>query len=252
MDRVEIKSLAREKIKGNLLAIWWPLIVVVIIAGLAGWIGGIVAEHVPFLGAIVSFIITIAAGILGSSYTAYLLKFVRGENPDFNVIIDCFKEKWKAILITSILVAVYTALWSLLFVIPGIVKGFAYTMALLIVIDTDLSGNDAIKESMQMMDGYKLDYFVFTLSFIGWQLLACITFGILYIFVFPYMTVAQMIYYDKLREKKGMTSSNSYASKTNVSSETTYDEPINTTEPSTPSLEDTIVGGDDNDPISNK
>lgn len=246
MDRAEIKSLAKEKIKGNLITIWWPLIVVCIISGIAGWIGGLVAENVPVIGPIVSLIISLAAGLLGTAYTAYLMKFVRGGNPDFNTIIDCLKEKWLALLITSILVGIFTFLWSLLFVIPGIIKGLAYSMALLIVIDTDLSGNDAIKESMNMMDGYKWDYFVFQLSFIGWILLGSITLGIAYIWVLPYMMTAEIIYYDRLREKRGMVT---VTTDTTESGEPASAEPVRTEEPATPSLEDTVVGGDDNDPI---
>ena len=77
-------------------------------------------------------------------------------------------------------------------------------MALYIVLDTNLSGNEAIRESMRMMDGYKWDYFVFQLSFLGWMILAPLTLGILYIWLLPYYSVAEVIYYERLREKTGM------------------------------------------------
>lgn len=51
-----------------------------------------------------------------------------------------------------------------------------------------------------MMYGYKLDYFIFQLSFIGWQILGAITFGIAYIYVIPYFTFANIVYYEKLKE----------------------------------------------------
>ena len=77
-------------------------------------------------------------------------------------------------------------------------------MAFYIWIDeTKTDTMEVIKESKRMMDGYKWDYFVFGLSFIGWILLVVITFGIAAIYVMPYMTVAQAMYYDELKAIKG-------------------------------------------------
>ena len=74
-------------------------------------------------------------------------------------------------------------------------------MVTFIVIDTDTSGSDSLRKSREMMKGYKMDYFIFQLSFIGWHILAVFTLGILYIWLVPYITVAETIYYDKLKEK---------------------------------------------------
>ena len=206
MDRVEIKSLAKEKIKGNLWTIWKPMLIVVIVSALASGIGNALTEKLGLLGSLLSLALTLAASVFSTAYVLWVLKFVRGEEASINTIIDCAKEKWSQILITVILVSVYIILWSLLFVIPGIIKALAYTMALYLVVDTDLTGNDAIKESMRMMDGYKWNYFVFQLSFLGWCLLAPLTLGILYIWLIPYMTVAETIYYERLKEKTGVVS----------------------------------------------
>ena len=206
MDRVEIKSLAKEKIKGNLWTIWKPMLIVVIVSALASGIGNALTEKLGLLGSLLSLALTLAASVFSTAYVLWVLKFVRGEEASINTIIDCAKEKWSQILITVILVSVYIILWSLLFVIPGIIKALAYTMALYLVVDTDLTGNDAIKESMRMMDGYKWNYFVFQLSFLGWCLLAPLTLGILYIWLIPYMTVAEAIYYERLKEKTGVVS----------------------------------------------
>ena len=254
MDRAEIKSLAKEKIKGNLWNIWKPLLLIAVIAGLAGAITGAISERLGFIGFILSLVVEFGAMVLGASYTAWLIKFVRGENPDFNTIIDCVKAKWSQLLITCILVVIYVWLWSLLFIIPGIIKSFAYAMALLIVIDTDLSGNDAIKESMRMMDGYKFDYFVFQLSFIGWYILGCITFGLAYIWVMPYIMVAEIIYYDRLREKNGTVVTSTVTNTESTPAPDSEPEPeVIKEETTTPSLEDTVVGGgEETDPISDK
>ena len=59
-----------------------------------------------------------------------------------------------------------------------------------------------IRQSREMMNGYKMDYFIFELSFIGWYLLGVITFGIAYIYVIPYFTFANALYYQRLKEKR--------------------------------------------------
>lgn len=252
MDRVEIKSLAKEKIKGNLWTIWKPYLIIIVIMYIAELIASALINSIPALGSLLGCVIMLGASIVVAGYNAFLLKFVRGEEANINTIIDCVKEKWLQLFITSLLVGIFICLWSMLFVIPGIVKALAYSMALFIVIDTDLSGNDAIRESMKMMDGYKADYFVFQLSFIGWCLLAPFTLGLLYIWLLPYMMVAETIYYDRLREKKGVTVSAKVETETHVTEEPKTEEVIKEPEVKTPSLEDTVVGGEDNDPISNK
>ena len=75
-------------------------------------------------------------------------------------------------------------------------------MSSLIVIDTDLGPVESIKKSWEMMKGYKWNYFVFILSFLGWILLTPFTLGLLFIWLIPYMTVAEIIYYERLKEKK--------------------------------------------------
>ena len=62
------------------------------------------------------------------------------------------------------------------------------------------NANRILRKSQEMMNGYKFDYFIFQLSFIGWQILCAITFGIAYIYVIPYFTFANIVYYEKLKE----------------------------------------------------
>jgi uncharacterized membrane protein len=59
-----------------------------------------------------------------------------------------------------------------------------------------------LSKSRELMKGYKWDYFVFNLSFIGWILLSIITFGILFVYVIPYISIADTIYYDELKKIK--------------------------------------------------
>jgi uncharacterized membrane protein len=90
----------------------------------------------------------------------------------------------------------YTFLWSLLLVIPGIVKAYEYRMIPYILAEhPDIDSREAFAVSRQMMTGNKWDAFVLDLSFIGWMILSSITFGIVGIFwVNPYydMTCAEL------------------------------------------------------------
>ena len=82
----------------------------------------------------------------------------------------------------------FLCLWSLLFIIPGIIKIYSYRMVPYILADDPtIGGKDAITLSRQMMNGHKWNTFVLDLSFIGWAILSAFTLGILGIFyVKPY------------------------------------------------------------------
>jgi uncharacterized membrane protein len=113
-------------------------------------------------------------------------------------------------MLGQILVSLYTVLWTMLFWIPGFVKCFSYAMTYYILNDNpEMSANDAITRSREMMDGHKWQLFCLRLSFIGWILLSCLTFGVLLIVVMPYMQAAEAEFYEKLKNDelaaKGIT-----------------------------------------------
>jgi hypothetical protein len=92
-------------------------------------------------------------------------------------------------------------LWSLLFIVPGIVKAYEYQMIpYLLSEDRLMTKEEVFAESRQMMDGQKLNSFVLDLSFLGWNLLSFVTLGILSVFyVMPYMNAAHAALYERLR-----------------------------------------------------
>ena len=216
MDRKEIKELAKSKIKGNIWNLLWPLLLVGFISG---FVSGLVsptqtsnmmdyanngATQISPVGSLITAVVSIACGIIMVAYNKYVLNFIRNGKLDYNDIINCVKEKWLNILVVEILVGVLVTLASLLFVIPGIILGLAYAMTTYLVVDTELSSVDAMKKSREIMKGYKWDYFVFQLSFIGWILLLIPTLGLLGIWLAPYMIVAEAIYYDRLKTKNNI------------------------------------------------
>lgn len=98
--------------------------------------------------------------------------------------------------VSILLVYLYTILWTLLFIVPGIIKGLAYSLTPFIVKDNpQLSPNQAINLSMKMMKGHKFDLFYLYLSFIGWIFLAILTLGIGLLWVIPYMQTSMAAFY---------------------------------------------------------
>ena len=94
----------------------------------------------------------------------------------------------------------YTFLWSLLFIVPGIVKSYEYRMIPYLLADhPDMTSEQAFAESKRMMTGQKWNAFVLDLSFIGWDILSILTLGILSIFyVEPYKFMTKAALYEKL------------------------------------------------------
>lgn len=102
---------------------------------------------------------------------------------------------------TGVLITVFTYLWTLLFIIPGIIKALSYSQALYIKGENpNISASRAIELSKIMMNGHKWDIFYLQLSFIGWNILSSLTFGILgIVYVFPYYYAAHAFAYEEIK-----------------------------------------------------
>lgn len=211
MDRGSIKETAKTKIKGNKWNIIWPLLVIgVINSVITSIFGGGYNVNVTELsemssvsvstGSSVTTIVSlIVTGVLTGCYLKYLLNFARTGEFKSSDIIDTLKEKWLNLLIASVLVSIIVSVCTLLFIIPGIIMALAYGMTTFIIIDSDTQGADALKKSREMMNGYKGNYLLFQLSFIGWYILVPFTLGILLIWLIPYHNIAEVEYYEKLK-----------------------------------------------------
>lgn len=112
-----------------------------------------------------------------------------------------FKPYWRCVGL-AFLRSLYSFLWSLLFVIPGIIKWISYSQAMYLLSEhPHLEPNEALAESAKMMEGHKWKYFVMQLSFFGWILLSCLTCGILLVYVIPYMQETTAVFYRSLRKE---------------------------------------------------
>jgi len=109
-------------------------------------------------------------------------------------------------LVLNILISIFTALWSLLLIVPGIIMSLAYSMSYFILIDNpELAPNEARKQSIKLMKGYKWKLFCLRFSYIGWYLLSILTLGILFFWVNPYRRTAEAEFYRNLVAKKDET-----------------------------------------------
>lgn len=204
IDRVAVKVRAKEMIKDNLWTYWKPVVVIGLIEFLIGFVLGLIGSYIgteSTLYSILDLISTVAVIPFTAGQILYILNFVRNKEYDVKDIYTYFKKNMWGYIALALLVGLFTALWSMLFVIPGIIAAISYSMVNFIFVDNEnMKAKEIIKASKDMMNGHKWDYFVFELSFFGWMLLVGVTFGLAAIYVVPYMTVSQTLYYEELKK----------------------------------------------------
>jgi uncharacterized membrane protein len=188
MENRQLRALARGQLNGNWIKCVLALLVYLAIA--------MIIVAIPILGIIASIVLS---GPFLFGLTSYALRIKRGETPSIESLFDGFKNFLTSFLL-YLLISIFTFLWSLLLIIPGIIASLSYSMAFFILHDNPhLSAMEALNESKQMMKGYKGKLFLLYLSFIGWILLAALTFGIGYLWLYPYMGVSFANFYDDLK-----------------------------------------------------
>jgi|LAHS01.1.fsa_nt_gb uncharacterized membrane protein len=217
-DRAELKSLAKEVLKNN----YWKaflISLVILISGGGSSGGGPVSRNArETIGEWVDYteyaIIIIAVVILLAAFRiliGYALEigsrkyFV--QSAQYKNDIGCYdfafnSGNFKGIISTMLLRDIYIFLWTLLLIIPGIVKSYAYRMVPYILADNPKLGADnAITLSRKMMDGNKFELFVLELSFLGWYLLGLLALVVGVLFVNPYYNATEAQLYLALRSK---------------------------------------------------
>ena len=141
---------------------------------------------------------------IGMLYACWDL-FTKGTLPEAGALFAPFKQYARTVG-AVLLVFVYTLLWTLLLVIPGIIKAYSYSMTFYILRENpEMTAGDAITASQKMMDGHKMDLFLLSLSFIGWAILASITFGIGYLWLIPYIYTAYAAFFETLKKETSVT-----------------------------------------------
>ena len=220
MEASEIRLKARETLKGN----YWNAVLVAFVAAIFGALvinGGSfsiniedrVTEVFGSLPRIIKIYLGIAAacagvtfwvsfilgGVVQLGYARYLLKQHDGEVCSAKELFSQFDRFGQGFL-QAFLRGLYTFLWSLLLVIPGIIKSLGYAMTPFLMAENPyLTASEAIKLSQEKMRGHKGELFWLGLTFIGWSILATLTGGIGYFFLNPYINAAYAAFYrDKI------------------------------------------------------
>lgn len=146
----------------------------------------------------ISLIAFILGGVIQLGYAQYLLKQYNKANFEFRDLFSQF-DRFGQGFAQAFLRGLYTFLWCLLFIIPGIVKSYAYAMTPYIMAENpEMTASEAIKASMELMDGHKGDLFILDLTFIGWEILCALTLNLGHIVLNPYKNAARTAFYKEL------------------------------------------------------
>ncbi|RKD27080.1 hypothetical protein BEP19_00460 [Ammoniphilus oxalaticus] len=207
----EIKSESKSSLKGNwglvvlltfilfLLNFVIPTIIEVFMSG--GVIEWLDQEERSIGVDVVSIIISIALIPFDIGVSWFFLSLIRKKDPRISDVFSIYKDGKTSFKMigASILQVIYLFLWSLLLIVPGIIKGLAYSQTFFILRDhPDYKVTEAITESRKMMNGYKWKYFLLWLSFVGWGILCLFTLGIGFLWLIPYISASVAIFYNQI------------------------------------------------------
>ncbi|MGC9361909.1 MAG: DUF975 family protein [Candidatus Syntrophosphaera sp.] len=189
MNNEEIRRESRELLKDkwlNLALIWLILYAIsAVLTSVTRGIGGLIP--------------LILAGPFSLGIAMIFLKLRKGGDFRVEEMFDGFKDFTRS-LVAYLLIALYVFLWSLLLIVPGIIASISYSMTFFILAeDPRIEAQEAMRKSKEMMHGHKTEYFMLMLSFIGWFLLSCLTFGLGFLLLSSYVTMASAIFYNKIK-----------------------------------------------------
>lgn len=152
----------------------------------------------------VSVMVWLLSVVLLAGHALYHLGVRRGEEMGYSTLFDGFSFVGKVILL-QLLISVFVTLWSLLFVIPGIIAAYRYRFALYNLCENpEIGVMEALSLSSRQTQGYKIDLFVLDLSFFGWALLSALTLGIGNIWLTPYITQTDLGYFRQIKQVTGI------------------------------------------------
>ena len=161
--------------------------------------------HLPALVAgFVSIVLSLVSAVLSAGYILYTMSVRRGIVTPYSTMFDGFLFAGKVILL-QIVISIFVFLWSLLFIIPGIIAGYRYRFALYNLCENpEIGVMEALNMSKAQTLGFKWQLFVLDLSFIGWNILVGLTLGILDIWVAPYIAQSNIAFFQEIKKIKGV------------------------------------------------
>lgn len=198
LTRAEMKQKAKEQLNGNLGLL--------ILCGIIYAAISVACSMIPLVGVVGTFVVTppLLVGLM-----MVLLEISKGNKPEVGTMFTPFNTCFGNSIVANLLVGIFTVLWTLLLIIPGIIKTYSYSMTFYILAEhPEMTGKEAITESRIIMDGHKWDLFVLELSFILWILLSMVTCGIALIYVLPYMNLTMTNFYNSIKRQPTVTADN--------------------------------------------
>ena len=194
MDFATLKQKSKADIKGKI----GVLFVITLVLSLISIAASAVSAIIPVVGSIIP--ILVAPALTLSLVRVYLM-VVRSKEIKVNDAFCGFKDFWGAFKVVF-LTGLYTFLWSLLFVIPGIIKTLSYSLATYIYSDNpEMGANDCISMSKDWTDGFKGKIFLYTLYYSLLFTLGAFTLGIAYIWIIPYTNAHFANVYETIKAK---------------------------------------------------
>ena len=206
----ELRAQARERLEGQwgtFVLMTFLMLVIQTILQIPGYIGSLLEVLSPenVLASLsfsnISNILSLLALPLSWGLTVSLLRNHREESVDLENLFDGFRGgRYTRVFCALFLVRLFTILWTLLLIIPGIMKAFSYALTPYILLDEpELTARQAITRSCEIMQGRRWKLFCLQLSFIGWGILSLLTFGIGILWLVPYMNASVAAFYEDAR-----------------------------------------------------
>ena len=206
----ELRAQARERLEGQwgtFVLMTFLMLVIQTILQIPGYIGSLLEILSPenVLASLsfsnISNILSLLALPLSWGLTVSLLRNHREESVDLENLFDGFRGgRYTRVFCALFLVNLFTFLWALLLIIPGIMKAFSYALTPYIIMDEpELTARQAITRSCEIMEGRRWKLFCLYLSFIGWGILSLLTFGIGFLWLVPYMNASVAAFYEDAR-----------------------------------------------------
>lgn len=216
-NRQEVKQRAKGIMKRN----YWKMFVIALLASILTGEGVSTISSVQdvadnFSPDMQTTILTIGTvgSLLGLVYTIFIGNVIRvgkaayfiqnqNENPPLNMIFSAFKGNYMNVVKIMVVMYIKNFLWFLLFIIPGIMKAYEYSMIPYILAENpNISMDEAFAQTRNMTMGQKMDLFVLDLSFLGWIVLGGICCGVGILFVQPYIEATMVEVYTILKENR--------------------------------------------------
>ena len=206
----ELRAQARERLEGKwgtFVLMTFLMLVIQTILQIPGYIGSLLEILSPenVLASLsfsnISNILSLLALPLSWGLTVSLLRNHREESVDLENLFEGFRRgRYVRVFCALFLVNLFTFLWALLLIIPGIMKAFSYALTPYILLDEpELTAKQAITRSCEIMEGRRWKLFCLYLSFIGWGILSLLTFGIGFLWLAPYMNASIAAFYEDAR-----------------------------------------------------